>query len=103
MNITRELTLKLLEESPSFREFAAFELTRIQTVAEHNSALRNDICRVLEENRGNKIASIKYVRSTYSSEDIKSAFPEYKADFFDKGIGLKEAKEFVEWYIEKTS
>lgn len=93
MNIPKDIALKIMEESATFRELV---LNRAYAGSE-----RDTIISYLMEHRKEKIACIKYVRDKFYPQDVMNAFPEWK---FDMGtgdtagskIGLKSSKEFVE-------
>jgi len=100
MKLTKELIIKLLEESPSFREVAALELISSFT----NSDVRGRVLSYLAENRQKKIECIKWLREEFSSFDIERAFPDYNHEpFASNRIGLKEAKDFVEHHFMRIN
>ena len=99
MNISKELTLKLLEESPSFRDWA------VNILLSHDSDIRSSVISYLVTNRNKKIECIKWIRTNFSVGDLSKAFPEFRKmeGFVTDNPGLKDAKEFVEFYFEKVS
>ena len=98
MQITKTLASKLIEESPSFREYILNQLFNF------TDELIEIIKQICERNKLNKIAAIKELRE-YSMKNIEkfknSSFPDITVFRSDNGteiIGLASAKKLIEQY-----
>lgn len=94
MNLTKDLIISLLVESPSFREFVADQL-----MVPNN--LRDELREQIRSIGRSKIEQIKFIRRTYTGETIQESFPDYTGGMAGGSISLRDAKYFVDWFHEK--
>jgi len=102
------MMVECMQHSPSFRSLVADML--LDNLPDHKQ-IKSDIDGMMTQNRGNKIAAIKALRTYADTHEkiaaLRSAYPDRQIEVYSDpaanpnhiAISLSSAKKFVEYYI----